>query len=226
MFLAVLENQKVERYIHEFKKRNFYPILVWNLINASFKHSFKELKKTRSTSERFPFWLKIQNLLSKMSICSIHSVRESIIKRKKKCVDEYDSMTNEKTIKRSRQKHFSICFRVFPPPVMETEIFNPFFFAWLARTNTGCSPNSKVKYFSFRPSNRTSWCGGWQRIRNTVNGAGKLFKRSRNTVAFQEASLDFIMFTWSILRRTTCNRATSSPRRSRYHDFYRYSFDF
>lgn len=45
MFLAVLENQKVERYIHEFKKRNFYSILVWNLINASFKHSFKELKK-------------------------------------------------------------------------------------------------------------------------------------------------------------------------------------
>lgn len=48
MFLAVLENQKVERYIHEFKKRNFYSILVWNLINASFKHSFKELKKTIS----------------------------------------------------------------------------------------------------------------------------------------------------------------------------------
>lgn len=48
MFLAVLENQKIERYIHEFKKRNFYPILVWNLINSSFKHSFKELKKTIS----------------------------------------------------------------------------------------------------------------------------------------------------------------------------------
>lgn len=47
MFLAVLENQKVERYIHEFKKRNFYPILVWNLINSSFKHSFKELKKNK-----------------------------------------------------------------------------------------------------------------------------------------------------------------------------------
>lgn len=45
MFLAVLENQKIERYIHEFKKRNFYPIHVWNLINSSFKHSFKELKK-------------------------------------------------------------------------------------------------------------------------------------------------------------------------------------
>lgn len=116
-------------------------------------------------------------------------------------------------VETSQKGAFERCSWLFSRPVMKAKIFNPSYFTSVAwQTLQGRAPNSEVKHFPFRPSNRTSWCGGWQKTRNTASGAGRRYRHWRNTVVFLAASLDFTMFTWLIRRRTTFSKATSSPR--------------